>query len=211
MESSQDSENEENAYDEKEESEAEHAELNEDLPNTEKEKNGEEENDMPNKDNKAEKPIKKRQKRTNTDDQVLKLWKERDSRRQDLLKTMVNRKDDDVALFCGHIAEVLRSLPPLFKAQAKRQLGIILAEYEIMAARSVSCPTLASANPTDTNIASRTSSAMSQYSTILSNDSNASHTPSSEGSAHAMPGPSNVTQIIDFSYIPSENQEYHNM
>ncbi|KAK4874631.1 hypothetical protein RN001_013991 [Aquatica leii] len=101
---------------------------------------------------------KKRLKRINNEDKFFNLWKERDEKRQTLLKTIVKRKDDDVELFCSHIAEVLRSLLPVNKAEAKKHLGTVLSNYEIMAARttSVCC---------DINILSSTprSSSLSSY------------------------------------------------
>lgn len=52
-----------------------------------------------------------------------------------MIKTIVQRKDDDVQLFCNYIGNVLRSLPPLQKAEAKRHLSSVVSDYEILAAR----------------------------------------------------------------------------
>lgn len=50
--------------------------------------------------------------------------------------TKSKTKDDDVDLFCRHIAEVLRHLPPVLKAEAKKHLHLVLSDYEIMAAKN---------------------------------------------------------------------------
>lgn len=72
------------------------------------------------------------------EDYILKMWKQRDENKQTLFKTIVNRKDDDVDYFCSHIAEVLRNLPPVEKAEAKKHLSAVLSDYEIMAAKKKS-------------------------------------------------------------------------
>ncbi|KAK4877039.1 hypothetical protein RN001_009545 [Aquatica leii] len=107
----------------------------------------------------------KRLKRINNDDKFFNLWKERDEKRQTLLKTIVKRKDDDVELFCSHIAEVLRSLPSVNKAEAKKHLGIVLSNYEIMAARTTSSATSTNTVCSDIDILSPTphSSSLSSY------------------------------------------------
>ncbi|KAK4887040.1 hypothetical protein RN001_003311 [Aquatica leii] len=94
-----------------------------------------------------------------------KRLKERDEKRQTLLKTIVKRKDDDVELFCSHIAEVLRSLPPVNKVEAKKHLGIVLSNYEIMAARTTSSATSTNTVCSDIDILSSTprSSSLSSY------------------------------------------------
>ncbi|XP_049882875.1 uncharacterized protein LOC126378507 [Pectinophora gossypiella] len=66
---------------------------------------------------------------------LAKFWKRRDKRVQSSVASKSNR-DDDVELFSRHIAQVLRSLPPIYKAEAKKQLSITLSNYEIMAARN---------------------------------------------------------------------------
>lgn len=48
------------------------------------------------------------------------------------------KKDDDIDLFVRHIGEVLRNLPQVEKAQAKKHLYEVLSEYEIMAAKKLS-------------------------------------------------------------------------
>ncbi|XP_045780755.1 uncharacterized protein LOC123877868 [Maniola jurtina] len=70
-----------------------------------------------------------------SDDNIIKIWKERNEKRQDLMKTIIQRKDDDVQLFCNYIGNVLRSLPPLQKAEAKRHISSVVSDYEILAAR----------------------------------------------------------------------------
>lgn len=70
-----------------------------------------------------------------SDDNIINIWKERNEKRQDLIKTIVQRKDDDVQLFCNYIGNVLRSLPPLQKAEAKRHISSVVSDYEILAAR----------------------------------------------------------------------------
>ncbi|KAK4884137.1 hypothetical protein RN001_000408 [Aquatica leii] len=110
---------------------------------------------------KIEKPLEprtpnKRLKRINNDDKLFNLWKERDEKRQTLLKTIAKRKDDDVELFCIHIAEVLRSLPPVNKAEAKKHLGIVLSNYEITAARTTSSATSTNTVCSDIDILSST-------------------------------------------------------
>ncbi|XP_026735798.1 transcription factor Adf-1-like [Trichoplusia ni] len=80
---------------------------------------------------KATTPKKKKKKK---EDIFLTLWKQRDEQRQELYKNMVRKIDDDIDLFCKHIGEVLRNLPPYEKAKAKKHLGEVLSDYEIMAA-----------------------------------------------------------------------------
>ncbi|XP_013189947.2 uncharacterized protein LOC106134430 [Amyelois transitella] len=48
----------------------------------------------------------------------------------------LRKREDDVDLFCRHIAEVLRNLPPLYKAKAKKSISAIVSDYEIKAAQS---------------------------------------------------------------------------
>ncbi|KAK4874634.1 hypothetical protein RN001_013994 [Aquatica leii] len=107
----------------------------------------------------------KRLNRINNDDKFFNLWKERAEKRQTLLKTIVKRIDDDVELFCSHISEVLRSLPPVNKAEAKKHLGIVLSNYEIMAARTTSSATSTNTVCSDIDILSSTprSSCLSSY------------------------------------------------
>lgn len=38
-------------------------------------------------------------------------------------------------ILCRHIAEVLRSLPPVYKAEAKKEIGTLVYNYEIKAAK----------------------------------------------------------------------------
>lgn len=71
---------------------------------------------------------------------IMKMWKGREINRKRLLKPTMKKKDDDVELFCRHIAEVLRSLPPVYKAEAKKEIGAMISDYEIKAARSKSKP-----------------------------------------------------------------------
>lgn len=88
---------------------------------------------------KQQKKIKSKYKRLvrYNEDDLLKLWKERDEKRQSLMKSIMEKKNDDVDLFCQHIAEVLRNLPPVEKAQAKKHIGLLLSDYEILAARNL--------------------------------------------------------------------------
>ncbi|XP_045508884.1 transcription factor Adf-1-like [Colias croceus] len=72
------------------------------------------------------------------EDSILKVWKERDEKRESLIKTILKKKDDDIDLFVRHIGEVLRNLPQVEKAQAKKHLYEVLSEYEIMAAKKLS-------------------------------------------------------------------------
>lgn len=51
------------------------------------------------------------------------------------MKTIVQRKDNDVQLFCNYIGNVLRSLPPIQKAEAKRHISSVVSDYKILAAR----------------------------------------------------------------------------
>ncbi|CAG9840726.1 unnamed protein product [Diabrotica balteata] len=71
------------------------------------------------------------------DDDLLNIWKERDKKRETFFKSIVKkRKHDDVEAFCHHIGEVLRNLPPVEKAEAKKHLSMVLSDYEIKAARN---------------------------------------------------------------------------
>lgn len=76
-----------------------------------------------------------KEKCTNKDD-LLKMSKEREERRQVVMTSIMKTKEDDVDLFCRHIAEVLRHLPPVHKAEAKKHLNLVLSDYEIMAAKN---------------------------------------------------------------------------
>ncbi|RZF37082.1 hypothetical protein LSTR_LSTR012574 [Laodelphax striatellus] len=49
---------------------------------------------------------------------------------------VTNNNFDDVDLFCRHIGSVLRSLNPLQKAVAKKDLSSVLSHYEIVAAKN---------------------------------------------------------------------------
>lgn len=66
--------------------------------------------------------------------QFMKLMRQRKEQRNTSFQTITKKKVDDVDLFCGHLAEVLRNLPPVEKAKAKQHLNNVLSKYEIMAA-----------------------------------------------------------------------------
>ncbi|XP_061726303.1 uncharacterized protein LOC133531907 [Cydia pomonella] len=75
-------------------------------------------------------PQKKILKRTNSDDHS---FQERDKVQSTLFKTN-RKKGDDIDLFCRHLEEVLRNLPPIEKAKAKLEMNNILSKYEILVA-----------------------------------------------------------------------------
>lgn len=79
----------------------------------------------------------KRQKYIHTLNEInfIKLLKELEEKRCELINDVINKKEDDLDLFCRHIGEVLRNLPSLHKAEAKKQISVILADYEIMVAK----------------------------------------------------------------------------
>lgn len=56
----------------------------------------------------------------------------------DITTLQESNKKDDIEYFCLHVAEVLRKLPPVEKAKAKKQLNDVLFAYELMAAQSSS-------------------------------------------------------------------------
>ncbi|XP_063391324.1 transcription factor Adf-1-like [Cydia fagiglandana] len=72
---------------------------------------------------------KKTLKRTNSDDPL----QERDKEPSTLFKNN-RKKGDDIDLFCRHLEEVLRNLPPIEKAKAKLEMNNILSKYEILVA-----------------------------------------------------------------------------
>ncbi|XP_053615471.1 uncharacterized protein LOC128678150 [Plodia interpunctella] len=61
---------------------------------------------------------------------------DRIERDENVERVDVRKREDDVDLFCRHIAEVLRNLPQLYKAKAKKQISAIVSDYEIKAAQS---------------------------------------------------------------------------
>ncbi|XP_063544805.1 transcription factor Adf-1-like [Cydia strobilella] len=74
-------------------------------------------------------PKKKIAKLTNSDDPL----QERDKEPSTLFKNN-RKKGDDIDLFCRHLEEVLRNLPPIEKAKAKLEMNNILSKYEILVA-----------------------------------------------------------------------------
>lgn len=149
-------------------------------------------------------PKKKRQRRTDGESNIINLWKERDDKRRDLLQTLEKKKEDDIDLFCRHIGKVLRNLSPVYKAEAKKQLNLVLSEYEIMAARDSASVNLAHTNSKNLNISStpRSTSSTSHYTFPSSYTTTPYLSPSSE-SAYDMPGPgsSSAEHNVNLTYL----------
>lgn len=66
---------------------------------------------------------------------MIKLLKDLEEKRSDLIKDVINKKEDELDLFCRHLGEVLRNLPPVYRAEAKKQISVMLSDYEVMAAK----------------------------------------------------------------------------
>nr|XP_022905563.1 transcription factor Adf-1-like [Onthophagus taurus] len=80
-----------------------------------------------------EEAIEVEMKRRLKQESILHHFKQRDEQR-----IPAKKADDDIELFVRYMGEVLRSLPPVEKAQAKKQLHAVLSDYEIMAATYLS-------------------------------------------------------------------------
>lgn len=148
-------------------------------------------------------PKKKRPRRTDGESNMLKLWQERDAKRRDLLQTFEKKKEDDIDLFCRHIGEVLRNLSPIYKAEAKKQLYLVLSEYEIKTARDDSASVnLAHTNSTNLNTSStpRTNSSTSHHTYSSSYTSTPYLSPSLE-SAYDMPESCSEEHNVNLTYL----------
>ncbi|RVE41664.1 hypothetical protein evm_013687 [Chilo suppressalis] len=92
--------------------------------------------DFSDENSERERTPEKKLKRSMNDEEFFKYWQERFPNRENELKRIINKnEDDDVDLFCRHIEKVLRSLPPVYKAKAKKEIGILVSDYEIKAAQ----------------------------------------------------------------------------
>lgn len=134
------------------------------------------------------------------EDLILKVWKDRDQNRQTLIRSIIKKKDDDIELFIRHIGEVLRNLPQLEKARAKKHLYAVLSDYEIMAAENVS-----------TSLGSNYNS---DISTSLSEISNSSNSPgprdSDQSRSRSVPHmPDSAIHVSDPAFQPGPSSAPH--
>lgn len=143
----------------------------------------------------------KRKRPLQNEDKLLKMLKERDDRRQTIMASLLTKKDDDVDLFCRHIGQVLRDLPPIQKAEAKKSLSLVLSDYEIMAAKLMTTGTSTPENLYDMPGPSRSNSSATgtsyQYSPASIHHYDVSISPPQCDPNNDLP-PKRVDDISDF-------------